>query len=209
MIKLYARTGSGSAAVEALLAELSVPFELIDVPRNPDKTMPDSFTAINPRGEVPALGLADGSIMTESAAMMIYLADLFPEKGLAPSATHPLRAQYLRWMVYIAAAIYNSDLRMYYPHRYSTDAAHADQIKAKAIIDLNRDFDVLAQGLGQGPYLLGETFSAADIYAAMIITWSEDMAGLLTRHGNLKRLYALVGARAAIRPAWLRNEMPT
>ncbi len=208
MYKLYARAGSGSAAVEALLAELGAPFELIDVPRNPDKSIPDWFREINPRGEVPALMLPDGSTMTESAAMMIYLADCFPAKRLAPDFDHPARAQYLRWMVYLAAGPYISDLRMFYPDRYSEDASHVAGIKAKAIVDLNRDFDVLAHGLGQGPYLLGTDFSAVDIYAALLISWSDDIPKLLGRHANLKRLFGLVAARALVAPIWARNNIP-
>ncbi len=208
MYKLYSRTGAGSAAVEALLSELAAPYELIDVPRNADKSIPDWFKKINPRGEVPALGLPDGSVMMESAAMMIYLADAFPDKGLAPALTSPARAHYLRWMIYLAAAPYQTDLRMYYPHRYSTDLAHADAIKAKAIVDLNTDFDILAEGLGQGPYLLGDSFSAADIYAAMLLCWSEDVNRLFARHANLKQLYNRVAARPKTKSVWVRNEMP-
>mgnify|MGYP003513541254 FL=1 len=91
MFKLYARPNAGSAAVEALLAECGAAFEIIDILREPDGTVPRSFLQINPRGEVPTLRLADNSIMTESAAMMIYLADLHPAAGLAPSVTSPLR----------------------------------------------------------------------------------------------------------------------
>jgi glutathione S-transferase len=208
MLKLYARANSGSAAVEALLSELDVPVELIDVPRNADRSIPDWFKTINSRGEVPALVFPDGSMMTESAAIMIHLADLFPEKKLAPAVDHPARAQYLRWMVYLAAATYISDLRVYYPEKYSDDPQHHAGIKVKGIADLNRDYDVLAEGLGQGPYMLGAEFSALDIYAAMLISWSEDVPRLLRRHQNLARLYGLIGSRPKITPVWARNKMP-
>jgi glutathione S-transferase len=208
MLKLYARANSGSAAIEALLSELDVPVELIDVPRNADRSIPDWFKTINSRGEVPALVFPDGSMMTESAAIMIHLADLFPEKNLAPAVGHPARAQYLRWMVYLAAATYISDLRVYYPEKYSDDPQHHVGIKVKGIADLNRDYDVLADGLGQGPYMLGAEFSALDIYAAMLISWSEDVPRLLRRHQNLARLYGLIGSRPKITPVWARNKMP-
>ncbi len=209
MYKLYRRSGSGSVAVEALLAELEVEHELIDVPRNGNKSIPEWFKAVNPRGEVPALVLPDGTMMTESAAILIHLADLFPVNGLAPAIDHPLRAQYLRWMVYLAAAPYNSDLRLYYPERYSTDALHAKAIKARAIIDLNRDFDILADGLGKGPYMLGAKFSALDIYAAMLIGWSEDVPRLFKRLPNLHGLYSRVASRPLVAPVWAGNGMPS
>ncbi len=206
MYKLYARTGAGSAAVEALLLALNVRHERIDLTKE-NGFNPTWFTKINPRGEVPALELPDGRIMTESAAIMIYLADLFADAGLAPAVTAPERVPYLRWMVYGAAAPYATDLRMYYPERYSTDTSHAAAIKAKAIIDLNRDLDVFASEMGQGPFITGEKISAADIYAAMLISWSEDAEALLKRLPKLATYYELVTRNESVRAAWTRNEL--
>jgi glutathione S-transferase len=205
MYKLYGRKNTGSTAVEALLTLLGVSFEMIDVEKTETGAAPDWYTAINPRGEVPSLGLPDGSVMTESAAMMIYLADAHPEAGLAPKLTDANRAHYLRWMVYLAAAPYPTDLRLYYPDRYSTDPSHADAIKAKASIDLARDFDVFASGIGQGPYVLGSKLSAVDLYAAMLFTWSDDVDGLFAKHPKLKQLYDSVAAHSATRKVWDRN----
>jgi glutathione S-transferase len=205
--KLYARKNTGSAAVEALLAVLGVEHELIDVPKDDAGEAPEWYAAINARREVPTLGLPDGSVMTESAAMMMHLADAHPEAGLSPAVGTAARAQYLRWMVYMAAAPYASDLRMYYPERYSTDAGHADAIKQKAIIDLARDFDVFARDMGQGPFILGPQISAADIYAAMLLTWSNDVDALFAEQPKLWRLYEGVAANAVVRRVWDRNGM--
>ena len=208
MFKLYARPGAGSAAVEALLAECGAAFEIIDVLRGPSGSVPESYWQINPRAEVPSLVLPDNSIMTESAAMMIYLADLHPAAGLAPAINSSLRARYLRWILYFATAVYMGDLRMYYPARHSTDVAHASGIKAKAIEDMGRDFDIFAKELGEGPFILGDSLTAADIYVAMLISWAPDVSQLFARHANIKRLYELVAARPRIAKAWARNEMP-
>jgi glutathione S-transferase len=208
MYKLYARNNAGSAAVEALLALLGVAHEMVLVEKTNGGAAPDWYLAINPRGEIPALGLPDGSVMTESAAMMIHLADAHPEAGLAPAVGTAARAQYLRWLVYMAAAPYTSDLRMYYPQRYSTDASHVDAIKAQAIIDLARDFDIFAAQMGDGPFILGNAISAVDLYAAMLLTWSNDVDGLFDKHPKLKRLYDAVAANSAVRKVWDRNGMP-
>jgi glutathione S-transferase len=202
MYKLYARENTGSAAVEALLALLDVQYELIAVPKNAEW-----YLKINPRAEVPTLVLPDGSVMTESAAIMIYLADAHPEAGLAPAVGTAARAQYLRWMVYMAATPYATDLRMYYSERYSTNIDHADAIKQKAIIDLARDFDVFADGMGEGPYILGDVMSAADIYAAMLLSWSNDVDALFAKQPKLQRLYEAVSANANVRRVWDRNGM--
>jgi glutathione S-transferase len=208
MYTLYARPGSGSAAVEALLAEIGVGFDLHDVLRLSDGSVPETFLKINPRGEVPALKLVDDSIMTESAAMMIYLADLYPEADLAPVASSPQRAAYLRWMLYFASAVYMADLRLYYPARYSTDAGHASAIRAKAVEHMERDFALFAKAFGAGPFILGEKFSAVDIYVAMLVSWAPDVAVVFARHPNLKSHYNAVAARAKIAAVWKRNNMP-
>jgi glutathione S-transferase len=209
MFKLYARAGAGSAAVEALLAVSGLSYELINVPREPDRSITSWFRAINSRGEVPALQLPDGTIMTESAAMMIYLADL--AEGLAPAVSASDRPAYLRWMVYLATAPYTSYLRMYYPARHSTDAAHAPSIKARAMADIDRDFDFLAddmQNMSHGPFILGKELSAVDIYAAMLIAWAPDIQVLTARQPVLGELYRAVSKIPVIRKVFDRNEMP-
>lgn len=208
MFRIYGRQGSGSAAVEALLALAGVPHEVIDVQKQPDGSAPSWFLQINPRGEVPCLRLPDDTVMTESAAIMIHVADSLPAAGLAPALGTAARAKYLRWMIYMATNGYDADLRMYYPDRYSTVAGAAEGIKQKAIIDLNFSFEVFSTELGKGPFILGEQMSAADVYAAMIISWSDDFAGLVARHPNLQRLYAGVSANPAVRSVWDRHGMP-
>jgi glutathione S-transferase len=208
MFTLYSRPGSGSAAVEALFAELDLPFQLEDIPRGPDRRTPESYRAINPRREIPTLRMSDNSLMTESAAMMIYLADLHPEKAFAPSATSPLRADYLRWMIYFAAPVYTADLRFYYPERHTSDASQAAGVKAQAAIALEHDFQIFANWLGDRHFILGENFSAVDLYAAMLISWAPDLTALFARNHNLKKYYFRIAARPKTALVWKRNEMP-
>jgi glutathione S-transferase len=205
MFKIYARPGYGSAAVEAMLAECGVRYEVIPVMRDEKNNLPESFRTVNPMGQVPALVLPDGTVMTESAAMMIYLADRFPERRLAPSPDGAARPRYLRWMLFLAAALYPTDLLFYYPQRYSTDPGHAEAIKAMAGATMEFQYGILSDALGTGPFMLGNDFSALDIYAAMLISWAPDLAGLFNRHANLKVLYDRVAARPAIAPVWAAN----
>ncbi len=208
MFKLYARTGAGSVAVEAMLALCGAPYEVVAANKSADGVVPDWFLKINPRGEVPTLQLPDGTVLTESAAMVMHLADCYPATALAPAPGTTARAIYMRAILYMASNTYATDLRMYYADRFSTDPAHAPCIKAKAIIDLNRDFDVFNGFLGQGPFVLGSTMSAADVYAAMLITWSEDFEGLSKRLPKLRALYDAVSANPTVRKVWDRNDMP-
>ena len=205
MFTLYMRSGSGSAAVEAVLAECGAKCKLVEVPRSGQGF--EDYLAINPRGEVPSLRLPDDSLMTESAAIVIYLADQHPQANLAPALDSPLRASYLRWMLYFASAVYMADLRFFYAARYSVDPAAESGIKAKAETDLNRDFDIFANALGQGPYILGEVFSAVDLYAAMLMSWMPDVNALFARHPNLETYYKLIAARPKTNPIWKNNSM--
>ena len=205
MYILYARPGAGSAAVEAVLTECGATFQLADVPRSGRDY--EDYLGINPRGEIPSLQLPDHSIMTESAAMLIYLGDIFSDVGLAPALDSVLRARYLRWMIYFASAVYAADLRFHHAARYSTDVSAADGIRAKAAIDLERDLSIFASALGKKPYVLGDLFSAVDIYAAMLVSWAPDVKGLFANHPEIKRHYDLVTARPTIAKVWERNNL--
>ncbi|MFO1133435.1 MAG: glutathione S-transferase family protein [Hyphomicrobiales bacterium] len=206
MYTLYARNQAGSMAVEALLAACGADYKVVVLNRNPDGSFEDFFHAINPKAEVPTLVLPDDSVMTESAAMMIHICEQFPQAGLGPMPGEPGRAQFLRWQVFLAAAIYNSDLRLFYPQRFTTDASGAVGVKARAAETMAQEFAIYARELGERTFMLGR-FSALDIYAAMLCSWAPDMGELFAMHANLKRMYDAVVANEAVKRVWDRNEM--
>lgn len=206
MYTLYARNQAGSMAVEALLAACGAQYEVVVLNRREDGSFEDFFLAINPRAEVPALRLPDGSVMTESAAMMIHLCEQFPAAGLAPAPGTPGRADFLRWQVFLAAALYGSDLRLFYPQRYTTDPLGAEGVKARAAEMMAQEFALYSQALGSRTYML-DRFSALDIYAAMLCSWAPDMEALFAAHPNLGRMYEAVAAQPAVAAVWARNGM--
>jgi glutathione S-transferase len=207
MYKIYARPSAGNACVEAMLAACGAHHEVIVLERDSEHRLPERLRALNPMMQVPTLVLPDGQVMTESAAMMIHLGDTFPEAGLAPGIASPLRAPYLRWMLFLATTLYMSDLRLFYPHRYTVDQACAGAVKAQAALDMENEFAILAGVLGENNFLLGRAMTALDIYAAMFINWSPDIAALAAKHPNLKALHDRVAQHPRIAPVWLRNEM--
>jgi glutathione S-transferase len=206
--KLYGRPGSGSGACEAILGLSGLTHEIIDLERWEQGGAPADFLAVSPLGQVPALVWPDGSAMTESAAICLYLADISPDIGLAPLPGDPFRARYLRWMVYLAANNYMTALRFYYPDRHTTAADGADGVKASAIQRANVEWAVFADAIGKGPYLLSEDISAADIYAAMLISWDLDMEALFKARPALTRLYEAVASHPKIAAVWRRHDMP-
>ena len=130
-----------------------------------------------------------------------------PDACLAPPAGAADRARFLRWLVYLASALYGSDLRLFYPHRYTTDAAGAEGIKARAAETMMQEFAIYAEALGEGPFMLGR-LSALDIYAAMLCSWAPDVAALFAAHPNLRRMYDAVLENEAVARVWERNGVP-
>lgn len=206
MYRLLARKGAGSLAVEAMLAECQLPYVVEDQVRDETGALPQSLHKLNPRAEVPTLLMPDDSVMTESAAIMVHLADLHPERGLAPAIGSPQRGPYLRWMIYLATTVYMSDLRYFYPERYTGDPAGAPAIKSVAEAGMASEFAILSDAVGKGPYVLGRDASAVDIYAAMLISWAPDLKQLFAAHPNLQTLYEQIIARPRIAAVWRRNE---
>src|SRR5215468_2949764 len=103
---VHGSPGSGSVPIEAALTLIGIPYDVIgedvvrDVASNP------AVFEVNPLGQVPALVLPSGEVITESAAILIYLADQYPDAQLAPSHSDRRRPAFLRWMTYVSAAIY-------------------------------------------------------------------------------------------------------
>jgi glutathione S-transferase len=197
---LYGWAGSGSVAVQIALEEIGAPYTRIWVGREPEARA--EFLKLNPTGRVPALGLPDGTIMFESAAMLIHLAAAHPEAGLAPAPGSSAHARYLQWLVYLSANVYESVLRIFYAERYSTRGGEdAAAIAARATDDYRAQIALLGESLG--PYVLGDRYSLADPYLYMLASWSPG------EPGDLYERVPKIGAHAALlkaRPAVVKVE---
>jgi len=207
MYRLYGRPGSGSVVVEAVLEAAGVPYEVELVERSQDGQVPEKLACVNPLGQVPVLRLPDGEIMTESAAISLYLADKYAKADLAPQPSSAERARYLRWMVYLATNIYMTGLCAYYPNRYTADQNGGKCVKSAALARMAKEWEIYAAALGDKPYILGDKMSIADIYAAMQATWNFDVPAFFRKHPNLRQMYDRVTAHPAIAKVWGRNEM--
>ena len=107
MLKIFGATRAGSLPIEATLTLLEIPYEVIEASTWESEAARKLVETVNPLRQVPALILPSGEVMTESAAILIYFADLHPQARLSPGLLDPKRAQYLRWMSYVSAAIYS------------------------------------------------------------------------------------------------------
>ena len=195
--QLYARKGAGSFAVEVALEEIGAPYERIWVSHDAGEVA--RLREINPAGKIPVLILQDGSSMVESAAMLIHLAYLNPHAELAPQPGTARHAQFLQWMVFLSANVYEAVLRIYYSARFSTRGeGDAEAIREQATTDYVTHLGVVERSLGS--YILGPTYSIADVYLYMLAAWYPgDKSELYARLPKLGALTARVATRPAVR----------
>jgi len=193
--KLFGRPGSGSLAVQVALEEAGMPYERIWVGQEPAQI--ERFGELNPTGKVPALVLPDGTLMFESAAMLIHLALVAPEAKLAPRPGTTRHAQFLQWIVFMSANLYEAVLRIYYSARYSTRGeADADVIRQQGTSDFFNHAKLIARSLH--PYVLGDEYSIADAYLYMLAAWYPDQAQLHAQLAPLGVHAGLMKSRPAL-----------
>ena len=167
-LTLYGAAASGSVAVEAALTLLGQPFTLVEGATWTQEAARERVAPTNPMRQIPTLVLPDGEVMTESAAILIYLADLHPEARLAPAANDRLRRQFLRWMLYVSSAIYSL-------HWIKPDVKRigAPDSARDAVVDAVHEriafcWANMDRQLMPGRWLLGDELSVLDLYVAVI-----------------------------------------
>jgi glutathione S-transferase len=201
---LYGDLGSGAFSAEAALAEAGAPYEFALVSLGKNEQREPAFLAINPSGKMPALRLPEGDVVTESAAILLTLADHFPQAHLLPPQGGVARALAYRWLAFMAGEIYPFVEIVDYPERFVAKGPAADNLREVARGRV-RERILLIERAASEPYFLEGGFSILDIYAAMFTRWS---VGREWREANIPRLGDLaetVSHRPAIAPVWKRH----
>jgi len=203
---LYGDKGSGAFSAEAVLAEAGAPYEFNLISLDKNEQREPAFLAINPSGKMPALRLPEGSIVTESLAILMTLADHFPNARLLPPQGGPARTQAYRWLAFMASEIYPMVEISDYPERFVTNGdAEAMRQKARERI---RERLLIVERMCDGPWFLASGFSIVDIYAAMFSRWRGSIGKEWLKEGHIPKLDALaraVAQRPAIAPVWKRH----
>jgi len=155
---------SRSGGTRALLEELGADYDLHVLNLRTGEQREPAYLAINPMGKVPAIRHGD-ALITEQPAVFIYLADLYPQAGLAPAIGDPLRGPYLRWMVFYGSCFEPAivDRSMQRPSAAPSTSPYGD---------FDTMLKTLTDQLERGPWLLGETFSAADVLWGTALNWT-------------------------------------
>jgi len=203
--RLYGRPGWGSAIVEAQLAWYGLPFAFEpvgDLFKEPDARL--RLEAVNPLAQVPTLVMPDGSVMSESAAITLLLADLTGKDSLVPGAGSVERAKFLRWLVFLVANIYPTFTYADDPARFVSVSAARDPFRAAT--------DAYAQklwrqvnGAAGAPWFLGERFSALDIYIDVMSRWRPKRGWFEIETPRLFAIARRTDQRPELAPVWKRN----
>lgn len=206
-LKFYHWPMSRAAMVHWMLEELGVPYEviLLDLRKQEHKT--PEFLAINPMGKVPAVE-HDGAVITESAAICCYLADLFPQAGLAVPPGDPQRGPYLRWLFFAAGCLEPAfvDRLLQRPEGpYGALGYGSLDAVLGAITRQLRD--------SGGPNLLGDRFTAADLLVSAQLRWARTMS-ILPEVPEIEAWLTRVEQRPALQSSirknmeWMPNSAP-
>ena len=187
-ITLYHCPHSRSTSAIMLLEELKAPYQLHVMNMRNGENREPAYLSVNPMGKVPAIR-HDDAIVTEQVAIYIYLADLFPDAKLAPPIGDPLRGPYLRWMAFYGScfepALIDRWLKREVEDKKTTGYGNFDDV-----------FSALMGQLSNGPYLLGERFTALDVLWGGALTWMVAF-GLLPKRQEITDYVALVQSRPA------------
>ncbi|MEZ5565655.1 MAG: glutathione transferase GstA [Gammaproteobacteria bacterium] len=165
-MKLYFSPGACSLASHIALLEAGLPFEAVKVDmRTRTTTDGQEFTAINPKGYVPALELSDGEILSEGSAILQYIADQKPEKALAPPAGTLPRYRLMEWLNFITSELHKGFGPLLRP-------GASEDAKATSRDRLGQRLAYVANHLASRQYLVGDHFTVADAYLYTVLTWT-------------------------------------
>lgn len=198
-MQLYATKGCGSAIVEMVFAIAGVKYERIEVDYDSDAGRA-ILRPLNPLAQVPTLVMPDGDVMTESAAIALYIDETVPTAQLAPPIGDPQRRDFLRWLTFIVAAIYPTFTYGDSPAKWGLDA------KLKTATDAHREgLWRYLETIVDGPWFLGARFSVLDLYIAAMSHWRPRRAWFAANCPTLYGIALAVEKDARVAPVLAAN----
>jgi glutathione S-transferase len=192
-IVFYHNPLSRARIVHWMLEEVGAPYrvELLSFEKGEHKK--PAYLAVNPMGKLPAI-VHRNTVITECAAICAYLADAFPAARLAPGNEDPARGTYLRWMFFGASCLEPATIdRM-------LNRPQPERTAALSYGTYNDTLNALEKALAPGPYILGDRFSAADVYVGSQIGF-----GLMTQALEPRPIFQTYHSRLVERPAYKRS----
>ena len=199
MYKLYWCAQTAAFGPQAVLEEIGVEHVILPVDIYQDEHLTPEYLSMNPAGKVPALKLADGRVMHEAAAIMLYLAETHQRTDLAPAPDDPIRGEFLSTYFYLTSVVQNAHKQFYYPHRFTTDQANTDAVKNQARLNITEEWKVIEKRLNAGgPFVFGDRYTLCDMFAVMLITWNPDTKQLLADFPGLQACFRAAREKPAM-----------
>ena len=206
MLTLYGSQGSGSAAAEAALDLAGLAYRTVEAASWKPSPGLDELRRVNPIAQIPTLVLDGGSVLTESAAILIHLGLAHPASGLLASEPSQ-RAQQVRGLVYIAANCYAGIGILDFPDRWYPDpddaAKQAMQTRGRA--RLHELWEIFADQFPATPWLSGDRLGALDILAATVSKWGGARKALAGSRPGFAALLARIEADPRVAAVWARH----
>jgi GST-like protein len=202
---LWGRPGWGSALVEAQLDWYGLPFDyetVGDLFKDPDAKA--RLQKVNPLAQVPTLVMPDGSVMSESAAITLLLADVTGSDALVPAPGAPERAAFLRWLVFLVANIYPTFTYADDPARFVAVNAARDPFRAATDAYAQRLWRQV-EGAAGAPWFLGARFSALDIYIDVMTRWRPKRGWFESEAPRLFAIARKADQRPELKETWRKN----
>lgn len=195
-ITLFYSPGACSISPHVALRESGLPFEIVKVDLGKKTYGPDGadYLKVCPKGYVPAVRLGDGQMLTENAVMIQYIADLVPEKNLAPTPGTFERVRFAELLNFIATELHKGMSPMY-------NAKAGDEYKVFLKDRLTKRFLVLDEQLGERPWLWGDRFTVADGYASYVLRAWKRVVKAEIPGKHLNAYYERLLARPSVRDA--------
>lgn len=200
---LYGSRGSGSAAIEVALRLCSLPYRLVRASSWEADSALAELGRVNPLRQIPTLLLPDGTVLTESAAILIHLGLCYPDSRLLPSDLSQ-RAQAIRGLVFIAANCYSAIGIIDYPERWTSASTKParEKVREGARRQLHRNWEIFADSFAGTPYLSGSAPGALDILATVVSKWAGTRAHLAQHRPALAALIRQVEAHESVAPVF-------
>ena len=167
---VFGAKGSGSVAVEAALTLIGAPYEVVER-LTWEKDGAEAIAPINPMRQIPALALPGGELMTESAAILTWLADSHPAAHLAPALDDRRRPAFLRWMSFVSSQIYSLYWIRDDPSRMAVDEAHQVFVRDRTGERIAECWRTMEAQITPGRFLLGGEIGVLDLYVAVVSRW--------------------------------------
>jgi glutathione S-transferase len=212
MLQLHYYPSTAAMAPHVVLQELGVPFELVLVDRMADAHKAPDYLRLNPNGLIPVL--TDGDlVLYESAAICLYLCDMYPQARLAPAVGTVERAHFYKWLIWMTNTLQATLLTYFYPERSVNpgNVAGATEVKAQAERKVGAMLDQLDAELARhsGPWLLGKNYSALDPYALMLCRWTRGFVSTPARaRPHLGPYLQAMLARPAVQRVFATEKLP-